>query len=235
MQEQKNVSSRFAEAMAKMPLVAILRGVTPDETPPVLAALIDAGFLLIEAPLNSPQPLESIRLMRAAAPSDVLIGAGTVTRLDEVDAVAEAGGDLVISPHCNVNIVAATKRRGLIALPGVATPSEAFAALGAGADALKAFPAEMIAPPVIRAWRAVIAADVPILPVGGISPQSMADYVAAGASGFGLGSALYKAYDSADKVAASAAAFVAAWRKLQAAKMKSLPRVQPWALKIDAP
>jgi 2-dehydro-3-deoxyphosphogalactonate aldolase len=235
MDEQNSLSSRFAEAMANMPLVAILRGLTPDESPPVLAALIDAGFLLIEAPLNSPRPLETIRLMRAAAPPDVLIGAGTVTRLDEVGAVAEAGGDLVISPHCNVNIVAAAKRRGLIAVPGVSTPSEAFAALGAGADALKAFPAEMILPPVIKAWRAVIGADVPILPVGGISPQSMADYVAAGASGFGLGSALYKAHDSADKVAASAAAFVAAWRKLRAAKIKSLPRVQPWALKIDAP
>jgi 2-dehydro-3-deoxyphosphogalactonate aldolase len=229
------VTSRFEEAIAKMPLVAILRGITPEESPPVLAALIDAGFLLIEAPLNSPRPFETIRLMRAAAPSDTLIGAGTVTSPEEVEAIAEAGGDLVISPHCNVHVVAAAKRRGLVAIPGVATPSEAFAALGAGADALKAFPAEMIAPAVIKAWRAVIPAEVAILPVGGITPQSMADYVAAGASGFGLGSALFKPHDGAQKVGANAAAFVAAWRKLRSAKVKSLPRVQPWALNIDAP
>ena len=229
------MSARFAEAMSKMPLVAILRGITPEESPPILLALINAGFLMIEAPLTSPQPFETIRLMRAAAPSDVLIGAGTVTTPEEVDQIAEAGGDLVVSPHCNVHLVAAAKRLGLVAIPGVATPSEAFAALGAGADALKAFPAEMITPPILRAWRAVLPAEAPILPVGGITLQSMADYAAAGAAGFGLGSSLYKPHDSVQKVAASAAAFVAAWRKLRAAKAKSLPRVQPWAPKIDAP
>ncbi|HLW90697.1 MAG TPA: 2-dehydro-3-deoxy-6-phosphogalactonate aldolase [Roseiarcus sp.] len=228
--------SRFAEALAKTPLVAILRGVTPDGAQAILAALIDAGFLIVEAPLNSPEPLKTIRLLRAAAPQDVVIGAGTVRTPADVEAVAEAGGNLIISPHFDAAIVMAAKKRGLIALPGVATPSEAFAALAAGADALKAFPAEMITPPVIKAWRAVIPADVAILPVGGVTPQSMADYVAAGASGFGLGSALYKPGDSAAKVAATAAAFITAWRKIRpAAKAKGLPRVQPWTLKIDAP
>src|SRR5579863_3540561 len=117
--------------MARMPLVAILRGVTPGESRSILSALIDAGLLIVEAPLNSPQPLETIRFMRAAAPQDVVIGAGTVKTPGEVEAVAEAGGDLIISPHFDASVVAAAKKRGLVALPGVATPTEAFAALSA--------------------------------------------------------------------------------------------------------
>jgi len=229
------LNSRFAEAMAKLPLAAILRGIRPDEATPILMALIDAGFHIIETPLNSPQPFETIRLMRLVAPKDALIGAGTVRTESEVAAVAEAGGDLIVMPHADVAIVKAAKARGLIALPGVATPTEAFAALDAGADALKAFPAEMIQPAILKAWRAVIPADVPILPVGGIAPASMAPYVAAGADGFGLGSALYKPGDGAKKVAENAAAFVAAWRKIKPPAAKSLPRAQPFTLKIDAP
>jgi 2-dehydro-3-deoxyphosphogalactonate aldolase len=229
------LSSRFADAMAKLPLVAILRGIRPDESTPILMALIDAGFHLIETPLNSPQPFETIRLMRMVSPKDVLIGAGTVTMASEVAAVAEAGGDLIVMPHADTAIIAAAKARGLIVLPGVATPTEAFAALDAGADGLKAFPAELIQPPVLKAWRAVIPASVPILPVGGIAPAAMAAYVSAGADGFGLGSALYKPGDGTKKVAENAAAFVAAWRKIKPASAKSLPRVQPWTVKIDAP
>jgi 2-dehydro-3-deoxyphosphogalactonate aldolase len=229
------VSSRFAEAMAKLPLVAILRGIRPDESTPILMALIDAGFQLIETPLNSPQPLETIRLMRMVSPKEVLIGAGTVRTLDDVAKVADAGGDIIVMPHADTKIVAFAKARGLIALPGVATPTEAFAALDAGADALKAFPAELIAPPIVKAWRAVIPASVPILPVGGIAPASMAAYIAAGADGFGLGSALYRPGDGAKKVAENAAAFVAAWRKIRPLATKTLPRVQPWTVKIDAP
>ena len=208
------MKSRFAEAMAKLPLVAILRGIAPAESPAILRALLAEGFLLIEAPLNSPEPYESIRTMRAIAPPEALVGAGTVKTLDEVAAVAEAGGDLIVMPHADVAIVAAAKARGLTALPGVATPTEAFAALGAGADGLKAFPAEMIAPAVVKAWRAVIPASVPIMPVGGVTPDNMAPYLAAGASGFGLGSALYRPGDSATEVGTKAAAFVAAWRRL---------------------
>ena len=229
------MDSRFAEAMASLPLVAILRGIAPGESAPILKALVEAGFRFIEAPLNSPRPFETIRLMRAAAPKEILVGAGTVKTVAEVDEVAKAGGDLIVMPHADVAIIRAAKARGLIALPGVATPTEAFAALGAGADGLKAFPAEMITPAVVKAWRAVLPTDVPILPVGGITPDGMAAYEAAGASGFGLGSALYKPGDEAARVAGNAAAFVAAWRKIRAAKAKNLPRVQPWTVKIEAP
>jgi 2-dehydro-3-deoxyphosphogalactonate aldolase len=209
------MNSRFSEAMARLPLVAILRGITPAESPAILRALIGEGFLLIEAPLNSPEPLASIRAMRAIAPPEALIGAGTVRTPGEIEAVAGAGGDLIVMPHADVAVIAAAKARGLIALPGAATPTEAFAALGAGADALKAFPAEMITPAVVKAWRAVIPADVPILPVGGITPDAIAPYLAAGADGFGLGSALYRPGDSAARVKEKAAAFVAAWRRLK--------------------
>jgi 2-dehydro-3-deoxyphosphogalactonate aldolase len=229
------LSKSLDDALARLPLVAILRGIRPDESTPILMALIEAGFYIIETPLNSPQPFETIRLMRTVAPKEALIGAGTVRTVSEVASVAEAGGDLIVMPHADPTIVKAAKARGLIALPGVATPTEAFAALDAGADGLKAFPAEMIQPAVIKAWRAVIPASVPILPVGGIAPSSMASYIEAGANGFGLGSALYRPGDAAKKVAENAAAFVAAWRKIKPVAVKSLPRVQPWTLKIDAP
>ena len=133
----------------------------------------------------------------------------------EVEEVAKAGGDLIVMPHADVAVIAAAKARGLIALPGVATPTEAFAALGAGADGLKAFPAEMITPSIVKAWRAVIPASTPIMPVGGVTPETMAAYLAAGASGFGLGSALYRPGDSAARVTEKAAEFVAAWRRLK--------------------
>jgi 2-dehydro-3-deoxyphosphogalactonate aldolase len=209
------MQNRFVEAMARLPLVAILRGVTPAESPEILRALIAQGFLLIEVPLNSPEPFESIRAMRALAPPQALVGAGTVRTPGEVEAVAEAGGDLIVMPHADVAVIGAAKARGLIALPGVATPTEAFAALRAGADGLKAFPAEMITPAVVKAWRAVIPAHIPILPVGGVTPDNMAPHLAAGASGFGLGSALYRPGDSAAGVSEKAAAFVAAWRRLK--------------------
>jgi 2-dehydro-3-deoxyphosphogalactonate aldolase len=209
------MTSRFTDAMARLPLVAILRGITPAEAPAILDVLIGEGFLLIEAPLNSPEPYESIRVMRAIAPPGALVGAGTVKTVVEVEAVAEAGGDLIVTPHADVAIIAAAKARGMIALPGVATPTEAFAALGAGADGLKAFPAEMITPVVVKAWRAVIPASVPILPVGGITPENMEPYLAAGANGFGLGSALYRPGDGPARVAKKAAAFVTAWRRLK--------------------
>jgi 2-dehydro-3-deoxyphosphogalactonate aldolase len=205
----------FAAAMSHLPLVAILRGVKPTEAADVVAALVGAGFLLVEIPLNSPEPFHSIRAMRAAAPSGVLIGAGTVLKVEDVAKVAEAGGELIVTPHSDPAIIAAAKARGLIALPGVATPTEAFGALAAGADGLKAFPAEMIAPGIVKAWRAVLPAAVPILPVGGITPDNMAPYIAAGANGFGLGSSLYRPGDSAATVARNADAFVTAWRALK--------------------
>ena len=206
------MSARFDEAMTSLPLVAILRGVKPGDAAAALEALVGAGFRLIEIPLNSPEPLVSIALMRRLAPPEVFIGAGTVLSVEDVAAVAEAGGDLIVSPNMDVEVSRAAKARGLVALPGVATPTEAVAALKAGADGLKAFPAEMIPPAVVKAWRAVIPRAIPILPVGGVTATTMADYVKAGATGFGLGSALYKAGDSAERIGANARAFVLAWR-----------------------
>jgi 2-dehydro-3-deoxyphosphogalactonate aldolase len=205
----------FAAAMSRLPLVAILRGVKPTEAIDILKSLIGAGFLLIEVPLNSPQPFDSIRAMRAAAPSGALIGAGTVLTADDVAKVADAGGDLIVMPHSDRVIIEAARARGLVALPGVATPTEAFTAIAAGANGLKAFPADMISPAIVKAWRAVLPANVPILPVGGVTPDNMAPYIAAGANGFGLGSALYRPGDSAATVARNSEKFVAAWLKLQ--------------------
>jgi len=209
------MKARFEAAMASFPLVAILRGLKPAEAPAALDALLSGGFRLIEIPLNSPDPLASLEKMRKLAPADVLIGAGTVLSIAEVGEVADAGGELIVAPNMDPDVIAAAKARGLIALPGVATPTEAFAALKAGADGLKAFPAEAIPPAVVKAWRAVIPARVPILPVGGVAPETMSPYVKAGATGFGLGSALYRPGDSVAAVAANAGAFTAAWRALQ--------------------
>jgi len=209
------MTNRFEAAMSKLPLVAILRGVKPDEAIAILEVLVEAGFAMIEIPLNSPEPFLSIAAMRRAAPSDVLVGAGTVLSLDDVARLVDAGGDLMVSPNVDPEVLAAATAARLTALPGVATPSEAFAALKAGADGLKAFPAEALPAPVVKAWRAVIPRRVPILPVGGVTPANMAPYVAAGATGFGLGSALYKPGDSASAVGERARQFAAAWRALQ--------------------
>lgn len=208
--------SRLQAALDALPLIAILRGITPEDASAIGTALYDAGFRVIEVPLNSPRPEQSIAILRRLLPPEVSIGAGTVLDPAAVAPVADAGGDLIVMPHSDPAVIRAAKARGLSCVPGVATPSEAFAALAAGADALKAFPAEMITPPVLKAWRAVLPKDTRVLPVGGIGPQSMAAYMAAGANGFGLGSALYKPGASASDVAASAAAFVTAWRELPA-------------------
>lgn len=201
------------QALQRLPLVAILRGVRADEAEAVGEALVDAGFALIEVPLNSPSPLDSIARLQRRFGGRCLIGAGTVLRADEVAAVAATGAGLIVAPNADPAVIRAAKAQGLICLPGVATPSEAFAALAAGADALKAFPAEGLPPAVIKAWRAVLPKDRAILPVGGIEPASMAAYRAAGATGFGLGSALYQPGRTPEDIAARARAFVAAWRQ----------------------
>ncbi len=211
------LSSRFDAALAALPLVAILRGIAPDEAEPVALALHAAGFRLIEVPLNSPDPFDSIARVRRALPADTLVGAGTVLRNDDVARLRAAGGELVVMPHADTDVIRAAKAAGLLCLPGVATPTEAFAALDAGADALKLFPAEMVAPPVLKAMRAVLPRAVRLLPVGGITPENMASYVSAGADGFGLGSALYAPAASPQQVAERARRFVAAWRALPAA------------------
>jgi len=209
------MSPRLNAALAKLPLVAILRGVTPQEAPDIAEALLEEDFEFIEIPLNSPQPLTSIAAVRRMAPQRVYVGAGTVLSAAEVEAVAGAGGDLIVTPNTNPAVIARAHALGLVTMPGAATPSEAFAALAAGADAVKAFPAEMIAPAVVKAWAAVLPKGTAILPVGGVTPDAMEPYVKAGAAGFGLGSALYRPGDAPSQVRDKAAAFRRAWAALR--------------------
>ncbi len=198
----------FSEALAACPLVAILRGIRPEEALAVGEALVEAGFTLLEVPLNSPQPLESIARLARHLGERALVGAGTVTRLEDVSGVAAAGGRLQVMPHTDADVIAAGKALGMAVLPGFSTPSEAFAALRSGADALKLFPAEGSPPPVLKALRAVLPHALPVLPVGSITPESMAAYWAAGASGFGLGSALYRPGSTPEAVAVQARRFI---------------------------
>ena len=210
MTDETDPAARLARALRPLPLVAILRGISPAEALPVGWALVDAGWCLIEVPLNSPQPLRSIEVLARAFPQ-ALVGAGTVLAVDQVGAVAGAGGGLVVSPNTDVTVIAEAVRRGLVCLPGVATPTDAFAALGAGAHGLKLFPAEMIGPPALKALRSVLPPGTLLLPVGGITPGSLAPYLAAGAAGFGIGSALYKPGMAVADVASQARHFAAAW------------------------
>jgi 2-dehydro-3-deoxyphosphogalactonate aldolase len=208
---------QFEAAFKALPLVAILRGIVPSEVAAIAEKLYERGFRLIEIPLNSPDALESIALMRRQLPEDAVIGAGTVLSVTAVQQVRAAGGSLIVLPHADVNVIRAAKQAGMICVPGVSTLTEAFAAIFAGANALKIFPAELITPPALKAMRSVLPPGLRVLPVGGIQPASMLDYVRAGASGFGLGSALYSPKTDADTVAGRAAEFVAAWTALTSA------------------
>lgn len=197
-----------------LPLIAILRGVTPDEAVAVGTALADAGFHVIEVPLNSPRPFDSIERLAREFGTRCTVGAGTVMTAADVSRVADVGGRLIVTPHTDSAVIAAAKQQNLYCTPGTATPSEAFAALRAGADAIKVFPAEQVTPKVLRAWRAVLPRDVDVLPVGGITPESMADYVRAGATGFGIGSALYKPGRSVTEILTAARTFTAGWQAI---------------------
>jgi 2-dehydro-3-deoxyphosphogalactonate aldolase len=201
---------RYQAAVARLPLVAILRGLTPEEAPAVGDAIVEAGFGLLEVPLNSPRPLESIALLRARFP-EALVGAGTVLDAEQVRAVHGAGGELIVSPNFDAAVIAETVRLGMISLPGVMTPTEAFGALAAGAIGLKLFPAELASPAVVKALLAVLPRGTPLMPVGGITPAGMADWRAAGATGFGIGSALYKPGKPADAVREDALRFATAY------------------------
>ncbi|MFL9879540.1 2-dehydro-3-deoxy-6-phosphogalactonate aldolase [Herbaspirillum rhizosphaerae] len=207
----------FQRALRDCGLIAILRGVRPDEVEAIGSALYEAGFRIIEVPLNSPEPLQSIATLRRTLPADCIIGAGTVLSPEAVLQVKEAGGELIVMPHSDARVITAAKEAGLCCAPGVATVTEAFAALAAGADVLKMFPAEQLGPQVVKAWRAVIPASVALLPVGGILPSSVSVFIDAGASGFGLGSALYKPGLTAATVGENAKAFVSAWQTRAAA------------------
>jgi 2-dehydro-3-deoxyphosphogalactonate aldolase len=198
--------------LSKLPLIAILRGVEPNEAVAIAEALSLAGFLCVEVPLNSPQALGSIRELRSRFDGRLLIGAGTVLTETEVAAVHQAGAQIVVSPNTNPGVIAAAKGFDLISVPGFTTPTEALVGVAAGADALKLFPAESAPPAVVRALKAVLPPSLPIFPVGGITTANMAAYIAAGATGFGIGSAIYTPGASADFVGHRAAMFVKAWR-----------------------
>lgn len=202
--------SRLGPWLARCPIVAILRGISPAEAVAVGEALVDAGIAIIEVPLNSPDPLASIAALSSRFGEAVLVGAGTVLSPGEARSVVAAGGRIVVMPHADGAVIAAARAAGALVLPGCYTATEAFAAIAAGADGLKLFPAEIGGPPLLRALKAVLPPAVPVLPVGGVSPESLQAWRVAGAAGFGVGSALYKPGDAPGTVAARARAFVAA-------------------------
>ena len=206
--------SAFAPFLAPLPLIAVLRGISPEEIPDVAGALYDAGFRVLEVPLNSPRAFASIGLLAQRHGDDCLVGAGTVIEVADVARIRDAGGRLVVMPHADTAVVRAAKAAGLVCAPGVATPTEAFAAIAAGADGLKMFPAEALPPAALKAWRAVLPKQVPVFAVGGIRPETMAAYWAAGAAGFGTGSNLYRPGATPADVRAAAAAFASAARAL---------------------
>lgn len=193
----------------RCPLIAILRGVAPEQVLEVAATLESAGIAIVEVPLNSPRPLDSIRLLAERHGARMLVGAGTVMTAADVDAVADAGGKLIVTPHAAGDVVIAAKRRGLIACPGIATPTEAFSMLREGADGLKLFPAEASSPAALRAMLAVLPRGVLMMPVGGIDAGNMRPWLDAGAVGFGIGGSIYKPGDTAATVGEKAARLVA--------------------------
>ncbi|ESR24143.1 2-dehydro-3-deoxy-6-phosphogalactonate aldolase [Lutibaculum baratangense] len=180
------------QALARLPLLAVLRGITPEEAEPVGEALAEAGIPILEVPLNSPDPYRSIEILARRFGDDFVVGAGTVLRPEEVARVADAGGTIVVSPNFNAEVVRATKRAGLISVPGIFTPTEAFDALDAGASALKLFPGDAISPKVVGALRAVLPKGTVVMVTGGVGAENLAEFMAAGADGAGIGSALYK-------------------------------------------
>ena len=202
------------DVITRMPIVPIVRGITPVEAVAIAEALFAGGLLCVEVPLNSPEPLASIAAMRAAMDGRMLIGAGTVLTVEQVAAVSEAGCQFVVSPNTNPEVIAATKAAGMVSLPGFFTPSEAFAALSAGADALKLFPAEVGGSAFVKAILAVLPKGTRMMPVGGVTVQSMPQWRAAGATGFGIGGSIYKPGDSAEVVRHRATAFTRAWNEL---------------------
>jgi 2-dehydro-3-deoxyphosphogalactonate aldolase len=210
-------AERFQSAMRELPLIAILRGLKPTEADAIGEVLFEAGFRLVEVPLNSPQPFDSIALLRKRLPQAV-VGAGTVLTAADVRAVAAAGGELVVAPNFDRDVVVETVELGMASLPGIMTPTEAFAALAAGAHGLKLFPAELASPAVVKAMLAVLPKGTPLIPVGGIAADNLAGWHAAGAAGFGLGSSLYKPGDDARTVRAKAANIVSTFRMITRGK-----------------
>ena len=202
--------------LTELPLIAILRGLKPENAEAVGHILVEAGFRIIEVPLNSPDPFRSIKILANAMPKNVLVGAGTVLDPQQVHGVRDMGGRLIVMPHADLEVIRLAKEQDLVCTPGVATPTEAFAALKAGADAIKIFPAEAIPPAVVKAWRAVLPKETIVIPVGGIKPDNMKPYLDAGTNGFGLGSALFAPSMSVEEIGRNARAFATAWQALRA-------------------
>ena len=202
----------FKSAMSALPLVAILRGVQAYEVIAIAQVLKDAGFKIIEVPLNSPNPYASIKLLNEHFGDELIVGAGTVLSCEQVDLVKQAGGEIIIAPNVDTQVIRYAKQLGLYCVPGFYTPSEAFSALAAGADAIKMFPADTLGAKGLKAMMAVIPKDTLVLPVGGVSAQTMGDFLAAGAQGFGLGSGLYQAGMHKDEVATRAKGYVEAYQ-----------------------
>jgi 2-dehydro-3-deoxyphosphogalactonate aldolase len=199
----------FQQYLGECPLIAIIRGVRPDEAEAIGDAIYEGGIRIVEVPLNSPDPLQSIERLARRLGERMLVGGGTVLTPDDVRRVRDAGGRIIISPSTNPDVIAQTAAEGMISCPGYFTPSEAFAAVDAGATALKLFPAEGASPEVLKAQLAVLPRDVPVLAVGGITPDNMQPWIDAGAAGFGLGGGLYKAGQSAAETLDKARAYVA--------------------------
>jgi 2-dehydro-3-deoxyphosphogalactonate aldolase len=205
----------FADAISECGLIAILRGITTAEIESVGQALVEAGIRVAEIPLNSPEPLISIQKMSATFKGKLVVGAGTVLSLQDVDLLKAHGGQISVSPDCNEAVIARARELGLEPVPGVFTPTEAFAAIRAGATHLKLFPAETASPATVKAWRAVLPKHVKIYAVGGITPANMQGWIDAGVAGFGIGSNIYKQGTTAAGVAKSAKEFITAWRALK--------------------
>ena len=208
-----NPSDELKRRLAQCPFVAIIRGVTPDEAEEIGAAISEAGIHIIEVPLNSPDPLMSIERLARSLGDNALVGAGTVLKPDDVARVQESGGRIIVSPDTNPTVIEATAAANLVSAPGYFTPSEAFTALRSGAHGLKFFPAEAATPAVVKAQRAVLPKDVPLLVVGGITPDTLQPWLEAGANGFGLGGGLYRPGQSAEETSRKARAYVEALKR----------------------
>ncbi len=205
---------RWQDTLKTLPLVAILRGIKPSEALSIGEQIVAAGFKVLEVPLNSPEPFESIKLMAEAFGRDAIVGAGTVLKVEDVDRLAEVGGQICISPNANPAVIRRAKELGLISFPAFFTATEAFSAIDAGADALKLFPAELAGVKGLKALKAILPKDMPVFPVGGVEPGNMKEYLNVGAAGFGIGSSVYKPGDTAEIAFGKAKAFTDAWKTL---------------------
>jgi 2-dehydro-3-deoxyphosphogalactonate aldolase len=205
----------LTDVINTMPLIAVLRHIKPEEANGIGQALVDSGFTCLEVPMNSPNPCDSIAKLAEAFGDQALVGAGTVIQVEDVQKIKDAGGEIIIMPHSDVRVIEESKRLGLCCVPGISTPTEAYAAIHAGADALKLFPAIGNPPSVVKAIRAILPKDMPLIPTGGVVPDMMEDYLKAGANGFGLGGALYKPGDTPEIVTEKAKAFVDEIKRIQ--------------------